>query len=49
VLFLLVHIVMVWRAGFRSRMRAMITGTMIAGRATTLGEGTTASATMERT
>jgi thiosulfate reductase cytochrome b subunit len=26
VLFLLVHIAMVWRAGFRSRMRAMITG-----------------------
>jgi len=26
VLFLLVHIVMVWLAGFRSRMRAMITG-----------------------
>jgi thiosulfate reductase cytochrome b subunit len=26
-LFLLIHIVMVWRAGFRSRMRAMITGT----------------------
>ena len=26
VLFLLVHIVMVWFAGFRSRMRAMITG-----------------------
>jgi len=26
-LFLLIHVVMVWRAGFRSRMRAMITGT----------------------
>jgi len=26
VLFLLVHVVMVWRAGFVSRMRAMITG-----------------------
>ena len=26
VLFLLVHIVMVWLAGFRNRMRAMITG-----------------------
>ena len=26
VLFLLVHVVMVWRAGFTSRMRAMITG-----------------------
>ncbi len=25
-LFLLVHIVMVWLAGFRNRMRAMITG-----------------------
>ena len=24
--FLLIHVVMVWRAGFRSRMRAMITG-----------------------
>jgi thiosulfate reductase cytochrome b subunit len=31
VAFLLVHIVMVWLAGFRSRMRAMITGTAIAG------------------
>jgi thiosulfate reductase cytochrome b subunit len=26
VLFLLVHVVMVWRSGFRNRMRAMITG-----------------------
>jgi thiosulfate reductase cytochrome b subunit len=26
VLFLLVHVVMVWLAGFRNRMRAMITG-----------------------
>ena len=26
VLFLLVHVVMVWHAGFRSRMRAMVTG-----------------------
>lgn len=26
VLFLLVHVVMVWRAGFTSRMRAMVTG-----------------------
>jgi thiosulfate reductase cytochrome b subunit len=26
VLFMLVHVVMVWLAGFRSRMRAMITG-----------------------
>jgi thiosulfate reductase cytochrome b subunit len=34
-LFLLVHVVMVWRAGFRSRMRAMITGTIITGRAGT--------------
>jgi thiosulfate reductase cytochrome b subunit len=33
VIFLLVHIVMVWLAGFRSRMRAMITGTMITGAA----------------
>jgi thiosulfate reductase cytochrome b subunit len=32
VLFLLVHVVMVWLAGFRSRMRAMITGKMITGR-----------------
>jgi thiosulfate reductase cytochrome b subunit len=31
VLFLMVHIVMIFVAGFRSRMRAMITGTMIAG------------------
>jgi len=31
VLFLLVHVGMVWLAGFRSRMRAMITGTMITG------------------
>jgi thiosulfate reductase cytochrome b subunit len=35
VLFLLVHVVMVWLAGFRSRMRAMITGTMITGTMTT--------------
>ncbi len=34
-LFLLVHVAMVYRAGFRSRMRAMITG-----RADTLKEGT---------
>jgi thiosulfate reductase cytochrome b subunit len=26
VLFLMIHVVMVWRAGFRNRMRAMITG-----------------------
>ena len=32
-LFLLVHVVMVCLAGFRSRMRAMITGKMITGRA----------------
>ncbi len=31
-LFLLVHVVMVCLAGFRSRMRAMITGKMITGR-----------------
>ncbi|HWO27463.1 MAG TPA: cytochrome b/b6 domain-containing protein [Candidatus Acidoferrum sp.] len=35
VLFLLVHVGMVWLAGFRSRMRAMITGTMITSRAAT--------------
>ena len=34
-LFLLVHVVMVYLAGFRSRMRAMITGKMITGRART--------------
>ena len=33
VLFLLVHVAMIFVAGFRSRMRAMITGTMITGRA----------------
>src|SRR5580698_7190943 len=33
VLFLLVHIVMICVAGFRSRMRAMITGKVITGRA----------------
>jgi thiosulfate reductase cytochrome b subunit len=32
VLFLLVHVVMIFVAGFRSRMRAMITGKMIAGK-----------------
>jgi len=32
-IFLLVHVVMVYLAGFRSRMRAMITGKMITGRA----------------
>jgi len=41
VVFLLVHIVMVWFAGFRSRMRAMITGTMITGRAAAPHTGTT--------
>jgi thiosulfate reductase cytochrome b subunit len=34
VLFLLVHVVMIFVAGFRARMRAMITGTIITGRAT---------------
>ena len=33
VLFLLVHVGMVWFAGFRSRMRAMITGRVITNRA----------------
>ena len=33
-LFLLVHVVMVCVAGFRSRMRAMITGRMITGQIT---------------
>ena len=33
VLFLIVHIVMIFVAGFRARMRAMITGRMITGRA----------------
>jgi thiosulfate reductase cytochrome b subunit len=32
-LFLLVHVGMVWFAGFKSRMRAMVTGTTITGRA----------------
>jgi uncharacterized membrane protein (DUF485 family) len=31
VLFLVVHVVMVCLAGFRSRMRAMITGRMVTG------------------
>ena len=35
VLFLVVHVVMVCLAGFRSRMRAMITGRMITGRVVT--------------
>jgi thiosulfate reductase cytochrome b subunit len=43
VLFLLVHVGMVWFAGFKSRMRAMITG-----RAATPGTATTAGTTMER-
>jgi thiosulfate reductase cytochrome b subunit len=34
VLFLLIHVLMVFLAGFRNRMRAMISGTMITGRAT---------------
>ena len=34
VLFLLVHVGMVWFAGFKSRMRAMISGRMITGSAT---------------
>ena len=34
VLFLLIHVLMVYLAGFRNRMRAMISGTMITGRAT---------------
>ena len=54
VLFLLVHVVMVWLAGFRSRMRAMITGTPITGRAVTNRPSsnrasTTQGTTMERT
>ena len=32
VLFLLIHVLMVFVAGFRNRMRAMISGTMITGR-----------------
>jgi thiosulfate reductase cytochrome b subunit len=43
VLFLLVHVGMVWFAGFWSRMRAMITG-----RADTPSTATTAGTTMER-
>ncbi len=45
VLFLVVHVVMVFVAGFRSRMRAMITGTMITGRADRVG---TAASTVRR-
>jgi thiosulfate reductase cytochrome b subunit len=44
VLFLLVHVGMIFLAGFWSRMRAMITGKMITGRA-----ATKADANMERT
>ena len=40
VLFLLVHVVMIFLAGFWSRMRAMITGKMITGRAATRMERT---------
>jgi thiosulfate reductase cytochrome b subunit len=46
VLFLLVHIVMIFLAGFWSRMRAMTTGTMITGRA---AAPPPAGTTMERT
>lgn len=34
VLFLLIHVLMVFVSGFRNRMRAMISGTVITGRAT---------------
>ena len=50
VLFLLVHVGMVWIAGFRSRMRAMITGTMITGTMITgRASPPRARTTMERT
>jgi thiosulfate reductase cytochrome b subunit len=49
VLFLLVHVGMVWWAGFRSRMRAMITGTLITGTMITGGAATNADTNMERT
>ena len=39
-LFLVVHVIMIFLAGFRSRMRAMITGAMITGRAGTDTERT---------
>jgi thiosulfate reductase cytochrome b subunit len=39
VLFLLVHVVMIFLAGFWARMRAMITGRMITGRAAASKEG----------
>jgi len=32
VLFVLVHVLMIWRAGFRKRMTAMITGRVVSGR-----------------
>jgi thiosulfate reductase cytochrome b subunit len=48
VAFLLVHVGMVWLAGFKSRMRAMITGAMITGRASANRAGTTAGTNMER-
>ena len=35
VIFLLIHVAMVFVAGFRSRMRAMVTGKMISGKMTT--------------
>jgi len=47
VLFLLVHVGMVWLAGFRSRMRAMITGKMIAGKMITGPAAANADANME--
>jgi thiosulfate reductase cytochrome b subunit len=40
VLFLLVHVVMICVAGFKSRMRAMVTGKMTTGRADTYTERT---------
>jgi thiosulfate reductase cytochrome b subunit len=39
VLFLAIHVLMVFVAGFRDRMRAMISGTTITGRATPPEEG----------
>ncbi len=50
-LFLLVHVVMVWLAGFRSRMQAMITGRAATPAATTAATtaARTAARTMERT
>ena len=54
VLFLVLHVVLVCVSGFRSRMRAMITGTPITGRAVTNRPSsnrasTTQGTTMERT